>query len=160
MLTSFLRANWDIFTWKPSNIPSIPREQAEHSLDPNEKARPVKQWLHHFAQDRKEAIRVEVTRLLAAGFILEVTHPEWLANPVLVKKKNGEWRMCVDYIDLNKYCPKDLFPLPRIDQVVDSTAGCVLLFFLDCYFGYHQIALKKSDQEKTSFIMPFGGILL
>jgi len=64
--------------------------------------------------------------------------------------------MCVDYIDLNKYCPKDLFPLPRIDQVVDSTAGCVLLSFLDCYFGYHQIALKKSDQEKTSFMTPFG----
>ena len=63
--------------------------------------------------------------------------------------------MCVDYTDLNKHCPKDPFPLPRIDQVVDSTAGCALLSFLDCYSGYHQIALKKSDQEKTSFIMPF-----
>ena len=63
--------------------------------------------------------------------------------------------MCVDYTDLNKQCPKDLFPLPRLDQVVDSTAGCVLLSFLDCYSGYHQIALKKSDQEKTSFITPF-----
>ena len=64
--------------------------------------------------------------------------------------------MCVDYTDLNKYCPKDPFPLPHIDQVVDSTAGCVLLSFLDCYSGYHQIALKESDQEKTSFITPFG----
>ena len=63
--------------------------------------------------------------------------------------------MCVDYTDLNKHCPKDPFPLPRIDQVVDSTAGCVLLSFLDCYSGYHQIALKESDQEKTSFITPF-----
>jgi len=132
-------------------MPGVPREEAEHSLDLNEKAQPVKQRLCRFAQDRKEAIRVE-----AAGFIREVTHPEWLANLVLVKKKNGEWRMCVDYTDLNKHCPKDPFPLPRIDQVVDSTAGCALLSFLDCYSGYHQIALKKSDQEKTSFITPFG----
>jgi hypothetical protein len=135
---------------------AVPREEAEHSLDLDPKARSVKQWLRRFAQDRKEAIRVEVTRLLAAGFIREVAQPDWLANPVLVKKKNGEWRMCVDYTDLNKYCPKDPFPLPRIDQVVDSTAGCVLLSFLDCYSGYHQIALKESDQEKTSFITPFG----
>jgi len=136
-------------------MPGVPREQAEHYLDLNEKAQPVKQLLRHFAQDRKEAIRVEVTRLLAAGFIREVTHPEWLANPVLVKKKNGEWRMCVDYTDLNKHCPKDPFPLPCIDQVVDSTVGYALLSFLDYYSGYHQISLKKSNQEKTSFIMPF-----
>ena len=133
-------------------MPGVPREETEHSLDLNEKARHVKQWLRRFAQDRKEAIRVEVIRLLAASFIREVTHLEWLANPVLVIKKNGELRMCVDYTDLNKHCPKDAFPLPRIDQVFDSTAGCVLLSFLDCYSGYHQIALKKSDQEKTSFI--------
>ena len=64
--------------------------------------------------------------------------------------------MCVDYTDLNKHCPKDPFGLPRIDEVIDSTAGCELLSFLDCYSGYHQIALKKDDQIKTSFITPFG----
>jgi hypothetical protein len=64
--------------------------------------------------------------------------------------------MCVDYTDLNKHCPKDPFGLPRIDQVIDSTAGCDLLFFLDCYSGYHQIAIKEEDQEKTVFITPFG----
>ena len=137
-------------------MPGVQREEAEHSLDLDKMVKPVKQRLHRFAHDRKEAIRVEVTRLLAVGFIREVAHPDWLANPVLVKKKNGEWRMCVDYTDLNKHCPMDPFPLPRIDQVVDSTAGCVLLSFLDCYSGYHQIALKESDQEKTSFITPFG----
>ena len=94
-------------------MPGVPRDEAEHSLDLNEKARPIKQRLCRFTQDRKEAIRVEVTRLLAAGFIREVTHPEWLANLVLVKKKNGEWRMCVYYKDLNKHCPKDPFPLPH-----------------------------------------------
>jgi hypothetical protein len=90
-------------------------------LDLDKKARPVKQRLHRFTQDPKEAIRVEVTQLLATNFIHEVAHPEWLANPVLVKKKNGEWRMCVYYTDLNKHSPKDPFPLPGIDRVVDSS---------------------------------------
>jgi hypothetical protein len=84
-----------------------------------------------------KAIGEEVMKLLSAGFIREVFHPEWLANPVLVKKKNKKWRMCVDYTSLNKACPKDLFPLPRINQVVDSTAGCKTLCFLDAYSGYH-----------------------
>ena len=64
--------------------------------------------------------------------------------------------MCVDYTDLNKHCPKDPFGLPRIDQVIDSMAGCVLLSFRDCYSGYHQIALKEEDQIKMAFITPFG----
>ena len=76
MLTSFLRENWDIFAWKPSDMPGVPREEAEHSLDLDTKARPVKQRLCRYAQDRKEAIRIEVTRLLATGFIREVTHPD------------------------------------------------------------------------------------
>ena len=77
-----------------------------------------------FTPDKREAIRNELARLVSAGFIKEVLHPEWLANLVLVLKKNKvDWRMCVDYTDLNKHCPKDPFGLPRIDQVVDSTAG-------------------------------------
>jgi len=85
-----------------------------------------------------------------------VYHPDWLANPVLVRKKNNEWRMCVDYTNLNKHCPKDLFGLPRIDEVVDSMAECELLSFLDCYSGYHQISVNKDDEIKISFITPFG----
>jgi hypothetical protein len=99
---------------------------------------------------------VELRKLLEAGFIKEVFHPTWLANPVLVKKKNGKWRMCVDYTSLNKACPKVPFPLPQIDQIVDSTAGCELLCFLDAYFGYHQIKMKESDLLASSFITPFG----
>jgi hypothetical protein len=88
-------------------------------------------------------------RHISLSFIREVLHPEWLANPILVLKKNKvDWRMCVDYTDLNKHCPKDPFRLPRIDQVVDSTVGCSMLSFLDCYSGYHQISLAKEDEEK------------
>ena len=128
----------------------------EHCLNVKEGAKPVKQRLHRFTQDRKEAIRDELTKLTPANFIREVYHPDWLANPVLVKKKNRKWRMCIDYTDLNKACPKDPFRLPRINQVVDSTVGFELLCFLDAYSGYHQVSLAESDCIKTPFIMPFG----
>ena len=114
-------------------MPGVPREVIEHSLNVKEGAKPVKQRLRRFAPNRKDAIREEITKLLAARFIKDVFHPNWLANLVLVKKKNGKWRMCVDYTDLNKACPKDPFGLPCIDQVVDSTAGSELLCFLDAY---------------------------
>jgi hypothetical protein len=116
----------------------------------------VPQQLRHFDEERRRAIGVELRKLLEAGFIKEVFHPTWLANPVLVKKKNVKWRMCVDYTSLNEACPKVPFPLPRIDQIVDSTAWCGLLCFLDAYSGYHQIKMKESDQLATSFITPFG----
>jgi hypothetical protein len=156
VLVDFLRANTDIFAWRPSNMPGIPREVAEHSLDILPHSRAVQQRLHRFDEERHWAIRVELRKLLEAGFIKEVFHPMWLANPVLVKKKNGKWRMCVDYTSLNKACPKVPFPLPQIDQIIDSTAGCELLCFLDAYSEYHQIKMKESDQLATSFITPFG----
>jgi hypothetical protein len=115
-------------------MPGVPRELAEHKLKVYPQARPIRQKLRRFTPEKREAIRTELARLVSAGFIREVLHPEWLANPVLVLKKNKvDWRMCVDYTDLNKHCLKDPFGLPRIDQVVDSTAGCSMLSFLDCY---------------------------
>ena len=100
------------------------------------------------------------------GAIKEVFYPKWLVNTVVVKKKSGKWRVCVDFTDLNKVCPKDPFPLPRIDQLVDATVGHHSMSFLDTFQGYHQIPLALDDQEKTSFVtlirnyhykvMPFG----
>jgi hypothetical protein len=130
-------------------MPGVPRELVEHKLKVYPQARPIRQKLRRFTPDKREAIRAELARLVAAGFIREVLHPEWLANPVLVLKKNKvDWRMCVDYTDLNKHCPKDPFRLPRIDQVVDSTAGCSVLSFLDCYSGYHQISFRRKTRKK------------
>ena len=137
MFVAFLQENRDIFAWKPSDMPGVPREVIEHTLNVREDAKPIKQRLRRFTPDRKDAIREELMKLLATNFIKEVYHSDWLANPVLVRKKNGKWCMCVDYTDLSKACPKDPFGLPRIDQVVDSTAGCELLCFLDAYSGYH-----------------------
>jgi hypothetical protein len=98
----------------------------------------------------------ELAKLLEAGFIREIKHPDWLANLVMAPKKDKSWRLCVDFKDLNKACPKDPFPLPRIDQVVDATTGHDLLCFLDAYSGCHQIKMKDSNQAATAFITPYG----
>lgn len=104
--------------------------------------------------------------MLKEGFIREVLYPTWLANAVMVKKPNRKWRICIDFTDLNKACPKDSFPLPRINQLVDATAGHELFTFMDVYLGCNQIQMHPSDREKTTFItnkglycynaMPFG----
>ena len=126
-------------------MPGIPREIAEHALRLVPGSKPTKQRLRRFDDEKCRAIGEEITKLLAAGFIKEVYHSDLLANLVLVKKKTEKWRMCVDYTGLNKVCPKDHFPLPRIDQIVDSTSGCKILSFLDAYSGYHQIMMKESN---------------
>ncbi|XP_016648320.1 PREDICTED: RNA-directed DNA polymerase homolog [Prunus mume] len=111
-------------------------------------------------------MNTEVDKLKAIGFIREATYPIWLANSVMVRKTKGGWRMCQDYTDLNKACPKDSFPLPKIDQLLDATAGHELLNFMDAYSGYNQIFMHPADSEHMAFItdrglycydvMPFG----
>ena len=78
-----------------------------------------------------------MNKLKRAGSIKEIFYLEWLANAVVVKKKNGKWRVCVDFIELNKVCPKDHFPIPRIDQLVDATVGHLRISFLDAFQDYH-----------------------
>src|SRR5215216_2047914 len=145
-----------MFAWQPSNIPGVPREVIEHHLPVCPHARPVKQKVRKQASERQQFIDEEIKKLEAAGLVRGVLHPTWLANPVVVRKANEKWRICIDFTDLNKACPKDPFPLPRIDQIVDSTSGCDLLSFLDAYSGYPTIFMSKEDKEKTSFITPCG----
>ncbi|KAL6315401.1 hypothetical protein AAG906_000512 [Vitis piasezkii] len=123
-------------------------------LPDSTRTRPVRQRVRRFHPDRQKVIRDEIDKLLEAGFIREVEYPDWLANVVVVPKKEGKWRVCVDYTNLNNACPKDSFPLPR------------MLSFLDAFSGYHQIPMSPADEEKTAFItlhdlycykvMPFG----
>ncbi|XP_065023217.1 uncharacterized protein LOC135649048 [Musa acuminata AAA Group] len=141
-------------------------EVAQHHLNISPDARPVKQKPRRQAPNRQLAIRAEVGRLLAAGFIEEVRYPRWLSNVVLVKKPNGSWRMCVDYTSLNNACPKDCYPLPKVDQLVDATIGHARLSFMDAFSGYNQIRMAPEDQEHMAFltdqgvyfykVMPFG----
>uniref|UniRef100_A0A2N9EQY5 Uncharacterized protein n=1 Tax=Fagus sylvatica TaxID=28930 RepID=A0A2N9EQY5_FAGSY len=165
-LVQFLKDNKDVFAWSHEDMPGINPSIISHKLNVDPSLRPIKQKRRVFAPERNNAIMEEVDKLLAANFIREVFYPDWLANVVMVKKSTGKWRMCVDFTDLNKACPKDSFPLPRIDQLVDSTAGHKLLTFMDAFSGYNQIVMDEGDQEKTSFItsrglfcykvMPFG----
>ena len=97
-----------------------------------------------------------MTKFKQAGAIKEVFYPKWLANTVVVRKKNGKWRVCIDFKDLNRVCPKDPFPMPQIDQLVDATVGHPQMSFLDVFQGYHQIPLVLEDQEKTGFVTPTG----
>ena len=107
-----------------------------------------------FHLDRHQVIQIEVNNLLSVGFIKEVKYPEWLANIVVVPKKGGKWWVCVDYTDLNEACPKDNFPLLRIDHILDASAGHGMLSFLDAFSCYHQILMHPPDAEKTTFIKP------
>ena len=137
-----------------------------HRLNVSPSFKPVKQKRRSFAPERQKAINEEVGKLLQARAIREVEYPEWLANVVLVKKANGKWRLCIDFTDINRACPKDSFPLPQTDLIVDATIGHELLSFMDAFSGYNQISMDPVDQEKTSFItgqgtycyrvMPFG----
>ena len=102
--------------------------------------------------ERAEVAKAKVQRLLDARVIRPVQYPEWLANVVMVRKKNEKWQMCVDFTDLNKCCLKDPYLLPRIDKLVDIVAGCEVMSLLDCFSGYHQIRLNPNDEEKASFI--------
>jgi len=156
----------DAFAWSASDMPGIDPDLLSRRLAMDPQVKPVRQRRRKFNEERRQAIREETQKLLSAGHIKEVQYPEWLANVVLVKKSNGRWRMCVDFTDLNKACPKDSYPLPSIDALVDNAAGCKLLSFLDAFSGYNQIKMHPMDEERTAFmterscycykVMPFG----
>ncbi|KAL5555503.1 hypothetical protein UlMin_037739 [Ulmus minor] len=153
-LIIFLREHRDVFAWSHEDMPGIDPSVIVHRLNIDPNFKPVTQKRRTFNAERYMAINTEAN------------YPDWIANVVLVKKANGNWRVCVDFTDLNRACPKDSFPLPRIDQLVDATAGHELLSFMDAYSGYNQIRMHEGDQEHTAFltnqglycykVMPFG----
>nr|GEX07213.1 reverse transcriptase domain-containing protein [Tanacetum cinerariifolium] len=165
-LCSLLKKNLDIFAWQPSNMTGVPRSVAEHRLNIREGCPPVRQKKRGQASERTKAIQAEVQKLVEARIMREVYYHDWLSNPVMVKKHDGSWRMCVDFTDLNKACPQDCYPFPEIDWKVESLCGYLFKCFLDAYKGYHQIQLAATDEEKTAFHtgqgvycytkMPFG----
>jgi hypothetical protein len=155
-LISCLSRNKDVFAWSALDLVGVSRTVIEHSLGIDPSVRPKKQQLRKMSDEKTEAAKAEVHRLLEANFIEPVAYPTWLSNIVMVQKKSGKWRMCIDFTSLNKACPKDNFPLPRIDKIVDSAAGCEVMSLLDCFSGYHQIYMKEDDKASTSFITPFG----
>ena len=127
-----------------------------HRLNVSPSFKLVNQKSRSFAPERQKAINEEVGKLLQAGAIREVEYLEWLANVVLIKNANEKWRLCIDFTDVNRACPKDSFSLPRIDLIVDATSGHELLNFMNAFSGYNQISMDPDNQEKTSFVTGQG----
>ncbi|GJZ23928.1 reverse transcriptase domain-containing protein [Tanacetum coccineum] len=165
-LCALLKQNLDIFAWKPVDMTGLPGHMAEHRLNVREGFPSVRQKKRGQASERNKAIQEEVEKLVDTGIIKEVHYHSWLSNPVMVKKHDGSWRMCVDFKDLNKACPQDGYPLSEIDWKVESLCEYPFKCFLDAYKGYHQIKMVEEDEERTTFItsqgifyytkMPFG----
>ncbi|KAL0455797.1 UNVERIFIED_CONTAM: Retrovirus-related Pol polyprotein from transposon gypsy [Sesamum latifolium] len=148
----FLRKNNDMFAWSPSDFREINLEIIVRRLNLDPECRPIKQKKRAFGVERNRIIEEEVNKLLEAGCVSEIQYTSWLSNVVIVPKVSGKWHMCTDFIDLNKAFPKDPYRLPRIDLLVDSTAGCALFSMMDAYQGYHQIFMAEEDRDKTSFV--------
>ena len=143
-----------MFAWSAYETLGVDPNFICHHLNVNPSITPKKQLPRRFSKEHSDVVKEEVTKLKQAGAIKEVFYLEWLANTVVVKKKNTKWRVCVDFIDLNKACPKDPFLIPWIDQLVGATIGHPQMSFLDAFQGYHQIPLALDDQEKTAFVTP------
>ncbi|GKV42478.1 hypothetical protein SLEP1_g49874 [Rubroshorea leprosula] len=165
-LLEFLRVNQDVFVWTTDEMPGIPAELTVHKLSTDPTRRLVVQKCHLFGPEKQAAIDEEIQKLLQAGFIRRVEYSEWVSNPVLVKKPNGKWRMCIDFTNLNDACRKNPHPLPNVEKLVERAAGHERMSFLDASSGYHQVQLLLDNQEKTAFyaddtiycyvMMPFG----
>ncbi|RDX66329.1 hypothetical protein CR513_54904, partial [Mucuna pruriens] len=156
MLTAILKANYDVFAWPTWDMPGVDPTFMCHQLSIDRRAKPIAQKKRKQGEEKREAVKQETHKLLSVGFVREVQYPTWLANVVMVKKPNGKWRMCINYTELNKACPKDLYPLPSIDRLVDNVAGFTFLSFMDAYSGYNQIRMHPQDEEKTTFITDEG----
>ncbi|GAU48362.1 hypothetical protein TSUD_282430 [Trifolium subterraneum] len=151
-----LREYVDIFAWSYQDMPGLDPEIVEHHLPLKPECPPVKQKLRRTHPDMALKIKEEVQKQIDAGFLITSEYPQWLANIVPVPKKDGKVRMCVDYRDLNRASPKDDFPLPHIDVLVDSTTKSKVFSFMDGFSGYNQIKMAVEDREKTAFITPWG----
>ena len=137
-LVEFLKGNIDVFAWNAYEASGVDLSSICHHLNVNPSVTPKKQPPRRSSKEHSDAVKDEVMKLKQAGAIKEVFYPEWLANIIVVKKKTGKWCVCVDFMDLNKACPKDPFSMPRIDQLVDDTMGHPRMSFLDAFQGYYQ----------------------
>jgi hypothetical protein len=145
-----------VFAWQNDKMPGLDTGLVAHDLNVEPRTRPVIQPMRTFHPEVEAQITKEIQKLLAVGFVKPIQHPQWLSNIVLVKKKNGQIRCCVDFHNLNKTCPKDEFPLPSMDVLIDSAASHEMFSFMDGFSGYNQIIMSPKDAEKTAFWTPMG----
>ena len=146
----------DVLAWDYSETPGLDSRLVAHTLNVDPKVKPMAQPARIFHTEIKRQIVKEIQKLLAAGFIKPIQHPHWLSNIVPVKKKNRQIRCYVDFKNLNRVCPKDEFPLPNMDLLIDSMAGNAMFSFMDRFSGYNQIKMALKDVEKNTFRTPMG----
>ena len=146
----------DVFAWDYSGMPGLDPGLITCTLNVDLQAKLVAHPVRIFHTEKEGQIVKEVQKLLAAGFNKPIQHPCWLSNIVSVKKKNGQIRCCVDFRNLNKACPKDKFPLPNMDLLIDSAVRSAMFSFMDGFSGYNQIRMAPKDAEKTAFRTPMG----
>ncbi|XP_057730284.1 uncharacterized protein LOC130945590 [Arachis stenosperma] len=165
-LIRILQDNSDLFPWTPADMPGIDPNIICHKLAINKTSKPIAHKKRNLRAEKMKATLEDTKKLLNAGFIKELRFTTWLSNVVMVRKQSGKWRTCVDFTNLNKACPKDVYHLPCIEKLVDNASGFKSLSFMDAYFGYNQILMYPEDQNKIAFItehenfcykvMPFG----
>ena len=155
-LIELLKEYFDIFAWSYQDMPGLDTDIMEHHLPLKPECPPIKQKLRRTHPDMEMKIKEEVLKQIDVGFLVTSVYPQCIANIVLVPKKDGKVRMCVDYRDLNKASPKDDLPLLHIDMLVDSTKKFKVFSFMDGFSGYNQIKMAPEDMEKTTFITPWG----
>jgi hypothetical protein len=146
----------DIFMWSYKEMPNIDPVIVVHEINTYPGAKPIRQRLHQIHPHKEVAIKIEVEKLLKDGFIYLVAFTDWVSNLVPVNKKQGTIRVCIDYRDINKACPKDNFPTPFVDQIVDDCARSEIFSLMDGFSGYNQINILPADQHKTAFICSWG----
>lgn len=151
-MSTILKSNVDLLMWTVADMPRIHPNIKSHNLTLFKEARPIAQKKRMLSEEKGKTVDIEVKKLLEVGFIREVIYTTWLANVVMVKKVNDQWRMCTNFTDLNKACLKNVYPLPSIDGLVDGVLDYQVLSFLDTYSRYNQILIFRPDSEKTSFI--------
>jgi len=146
----------DVFAWSYEEMSGIDPSIAQHEIKTYENAKPVHQRLQPINPRKAVAIKAKVDKLLKAGFIYLVPLINWVSNPVLVDKMQGTIRACINFRDLNKVYPKDNYPTPFIDQIIDECAANEIFSFMDGFSGYNQISICPEDQHKTNLICHWG----
>lgn len=146
----------DVFACDYSEMPTLDLGLMVHMLKVDPEAKLVAQPARVFHTEIEEQIVKEMQKLLATGFIKPIQHPQWLSNIVPMRKKNGKIRCCVDFENRNRVYPKDEFPLPNMELLIDSATSYAMFSFMDEFSGYNHIRMAPKDMEKTTFRIPIG----
>jgi hypothetical protein len=149
----------DAFSWKYSDLKTYDPDIIQHKIPLEKDTIPFKQNLRPISPLLLPVIEREIKKLLDAKIIISLRYSKWIENLVIVRNKNGEVRLCVEFRNLNRFSKKENYPLPKMERLLQRISGATAMSFLDGFFGYNQISIHPDDQEKTAFTTPWGTFL-